>query len=164
MRVLLFIVVVSIIAFPCCAAGSFPIKLGLKKSSANTLYVDAILSKAVATEFMIDTGSSVVVINQKTFQQLLDSGSDIIETTQMGARLASGRIRLVKQYRIASLSLGENCTFTNVEVAVMNKSNNILGMSLLSATAPFAIYARPAQLALSQCSGQAEELAHLTKQ
>lgn len=162
MRIFTLIVTLFVFSIAGHAVENFAVKLDLKKSSANTLYVDALLSDAVATEFMIDTGSSVVVINQKTFDLLRDSGSEITATTQMGARLASGRIKLVQQYQITSLSLGGVCQFDNVEVAVMTKSNNILGMSLLSAAAPFAVYAKPTQLALSHCGQPADAFAQLS--
>ncbi|WP_189403354.1 retropepsin-like aspartic protease [Alteromonas halophila] len=140
-------------------AQDFPIKVAVIQSSAQTLYVDGILAEGISARFMIDTGSSVVVLNQSTFAKLRRSGHVVTKTEPMGARLASGQIKLVDRYLISSLSLGPDCRFTNVEVAVMDKSNNILGMSLLSASAPFAIYANPAQLRLSHCGKPREKIA-----
>lgn len=140
-------------------ADSFPIRLGLSKSSGDTLYVNALLANKVPARFMIDTGSSVVVLNQQTFDKLKASGSRIVKTSEMGARLASGRIRVVQRYQIDTLTLDEGCEFNDVEVAVMKKSNNILGMSVLSAAAPFAIFTQPAELGLSQCDMSSLQLA-----
>lgn len=151
MRILgFFIALVFLLSFQ-TRADDFPIRLNLTKSNGNTLYVGALLANKVAASFMIDTGSSVVVLNQKTLDELKAAGGTIVKTSEMGARLANGRIRMVQRYQIETLSLGEDCAFRNVEVAVMKNSNNILGMSLLTTTAPFAIFSQPAQLGLSQC-------------
>ncbi len=100
---------------------------------------------------MIDTGSSVVVLNTETFDRLKINDHSITETSPMGARLASGRIKLVKRYRIASLSLSKQCHFDDVEIAVMEHSNNILGMNLLNLASPFAFYPTAGELRLSRC-------------
>jgi predicted aspartyl protease len=145
-----FTVMVFLISFQ-TQADNFPIRLNLSKSNGNTLYASALLADKVVASFMIDTGSSVVVINQKTFDKIKAVGGTIVKTSQMGARLANGQVRLIQRYRIETLSLSKDCAFKNVEVAVMKNGNNILGMSVLTTAAPFAIFSQPDQLGLSQC-------------
>ncbi|MEW9797114.1 retropepsin-like aspartic protease family protein [Alteromonas sp. CYL-A6] len=132
-------------------AEDFSQQVTLERSDANTLYVSAVLDNRLTATFMVDTGASIIILNQQTFDALKAKGASVEFIGQLGARLANGHISTVKRYQIASLTLGTSCQFSNVEVAVMPNKNNILGMNLLMNASPFAIFTSPPRLALSRC-------------
>lgn len=123
----------------------------LTTSEGGTLYLH---SKAVSDDalFLIDTGSSLTVLNDKTFAQIKASQS-VKDGGMVIARLANGRQQKVRLYTIPVLTLSNDCEFHEVSVAVMNNTHNILGMEVLSRAAPFGITLAPARLTFSQCDG-----------
>ncbi len=66
----------------------------------------------------------------------------------------------MRLYRVEDFRIGEHCSIGTVEVAVLSKKGkNILGLSVLSKVAPFAMSLSPPALTLSDCDLGSELLA-----
>ena len=124
--------------------------VSLERSTSGSLSVVATLGQ-IDAEFLLDTGASLVTVNRDLFEELRRAGTTE-KVRQVGARLASGKLKLMDVYRVEQFSLG-NCDLGPVEIAVMDRGGrNLLGMNALQASAPFAIYTSPPALALTNCS------------
>lgn len=122
----------------------------LVSSDGGTLYLQSSGSYQKQARYLIDTGSSLTVLNPETFNALKTEQS-VKESGVIIAKLANGSKQKVKLYTIPLLSLSDECHFENVSVAVMKNQHNILGMEVLSRAAPFGIQMSPPQITLSQC-------------
>lgn len=134
-----------------CSAASQANTFALTSSEGGTLYLQSqFVSGEAATLFLIDTGSSLTVLNRATFARIKQT-QQVTENGIVIAKLANGRKHKVTLYNVPLLSLSEACQFNNVSVAVMSNEHNILGMEVLSRGAPLGIELAPARLTLSQC-------------
>ena len=122
----------------------------LVSSDGGTLYLQSSVHYQKQARYLIDTGSSLTVLNRETFEALKAKQS-VKESGVIIAKLANGSKQKVKLYTIPLLSLSDECHFENVSVAVMKNQHNILGMEVLSRAAPFGIQMSPPQITLSQC-------------
>ncbi|MEQ8632164.1 MAG: retropepsin-like aspartic protease [Gammaproteobacteria bacterium] len=105
----------------------------------------------VKGEFLLDTGASMVTINQELFREIRKL-NDIEKVRTVGARLASGKIELMDVYRSENFIIGSGCDLGAVEFAVGKRGGrNLLGMNALQQAAPFTISMTPPQLSLSHC-------------
>ncbi len=114
-----------------------------------TFYVPArIEGLQQQVDFMVDTGSGYVTINEKTLKRLKTRGNVEYVKDLVGV-LADGSELHVPVYRLARLDVG-SCAIENVEAAVFpGKTRNILGLSALSKAAPFVFSIDPAELVLT---------------
>ena len=136
--------------FNAIASEPFSIPVAMDAKSGGTNYVNATLGETVTASFLLDTGSGMLVVNQDTFSALKKQ-SAVTFSHDAAARLANGKLHKVKIYTVSNFRIGEHCELGQVEVAVIKKGNNILGMSALSKAAPFAISVNPPTLMLSEC-------------
>ena len=66
--------------------------------------------------------------------------------------MADGSRRIIPIYRVAKLTLGDDCVLRDVEAAVFpQRTRLILGLSALEKTAPFIFSTNPPVLELSNC-------------
>jgi predicted aspartyl protease len=121
---------------------------------AVTFYVSGQIDGYGKTEFMVDTGSAYVTINEKTLGVLKEQGrADYVK--QLSGIMADGSRLIVPVYRISGITIGGHCQLRDVEAAVFSgATRNILGLSALKKTAPFTVSMEPPTLALSNCSGK----------
>lgn len=123
----------------------------LKRRNAGTFYVPSLIDGIGATNMLVDTGSSHLVISQDMLDKLEQQNRAEFVRDLRGV-MADGTARVVPVYRIASLRLGSGCWIHDVEAAVFpKKSRPILGMSILAQLAPFTLSTDPATLSLSRC-------------
>ena len=132
-------------------ADDFTHTVSLDQRSGGTSYVNATIGTSITVPFLVDTGSSMVVINKETYK-LLKKSHEIAKSGAAAARLANGKIQRVSLYTVSEFTIGSECQLGEVEVAVIPKGNNILGMSVLTRTAPFAFQVSPPSLILSHCN------------
>lgn len=126
---------------------------------ASTFYVDVFLKGIGLTEFLVDTGSSYMTINEETLKTLKqeDQATYVKELTGV---LADGSEQVVPVYRIKAMRIGESCALTDVKAAVFpGRTRNILGLSALRAAAPFVFSVEPPTLELSNCADGATVVA-----
>ena len=118
----------------------------LSQSKGGTLYLEATLESNVRASFLLDTGSSLLTLNQATFNALTQN-QPLLATRTSAARMANGKILKVSQYQLNSVRIGNTCEVGPVEVAVLPKGNNILGINTLLRVAPLTITANSVILA-----------------
>ena len=110
----------------------------LSKSKGGTLYLEATLESNIKASFLLDTGSSLLTLNQATFDALTKN-QKLLATRTSAARMANGKIVKISQYQLNSIRIGNTCEVGPVEVAVLPKGNNILGINTLLRFAPLTI-------------------------
>ena len=121
----------------------------MKPSGSGSFVVTASMA-GVEANFLLDTGASMVTLNREVFEQVKAQGG-VLPAGQVAARTASGRLEMLQLYRIEEFSLG-GCELGPLEVAVLKRGGrNLLGMSALTRSAPFAVSTTPPALGLSRC-------------
>lgn len=116
-----------------------------------TYYVNVNLAGMSGTQFMVDTGSGYVTINEESLHKLKQNNNAVYVRDIKGI-LANGSTYIVPIWKVSSLTLNNQCTLKNVEVAVFpGKTRQILGLSALKKAAPLQISFDPPQLVLSNC-------------
>ena len=110
----------------------------LSQSKGGTLYLEATLESNIKASFLLDTGSSLLTLNQTTFDALTRN-QKLLATRTSAARMANGKIVKIAQYQLNSVRIGNSCEVGPVEVAVLPKGNNILGINTLLRVAPLTI-------------------------
>lgn len=119
---------------------------------ANTFYINGNIRGLGPTEFMVDTGSGYMTINQNTLDILRDKG-EVTYVKQLTGILADGQQKTYPVYRIAYMRLGESCVLRGVEAAVFpGNTRHILGLSALKKAGEFTFAFSPPELRLSDCA------------
>lgn len=119
-------------------ASAIEYNIPLAQSAGGTLYLEATIDSKLKTSFLLDTGSSLLTLNQATFDALMRH-QKLPEVRTSAARMANGKIVTVSQYRLNSIRIGDSCEVGPIEVAVLPKGNNIMGINALLRAAPFTI-------------------------
>ena len=123
----------------------------------STYYVNAHVADLGASEFMVDTGSGYMTINQQTLNALQER-KQAQYVKELRAVLANGAELVIPIYSINELRIG-TCTLRNVEAAVFPaRTRQILGLSALNKAAPFTFSVDPPELVLSNCAKNREAL------
>ena len=119
--------------------------------NTQTFYVSGRIHDSPLTEFMVDTGSSYMTINEDTLALLNETGqADYIK--EVSGILANGARIPISIYSIPKVEIGANCILNDVEVAVFpGRTRQILGLSALLKAAPFVFSVDPPRLTLSHC-------------
>lgn len=144
-------------------AEQFVFDVPMYSKGASTYYIAGKIGNMPETEFMVDTGSSYMTINEATLSELQANGSPRYLRDLKG-RLANGDVLSVPVYTITNVRIGEECLLDEVDVAVFpGKTRQILGLSALSKTAPFIFSTQPPQLQLSHCHLARVETGNQTK-
>tara|TARA_Y100000296_G_scaffold15233_1_gene17939 strand:- start:1540 stop:1956 length:417 start_codon:yes stop_codon:yes gene_type:complete len=123
-------------------------RIALSQSKGGTLYLEATLESKVKASFLLDTGSSLITLNQATFDALTRD-QKLHATRTSAARMANGKIVKISQYQLSSVRIGNTCEVGPVEVAVLPKGNNILGINTLLRVAPLTI--TPSSVVVAGC-------------
>jgi predicted aspartyl protease len=148
------------------SAGEFGIHVPMQLKDAHTYYITGQVGQNTPSEFMVDTGSSYMMINEITLAQLEQTG-DAHYLRELTGILANGDEMRVPIYELSSVRIGDDCLLEGVEAAVFpGDTRQILGLSALLKAAPFIFSVTPPRLQLSHClsataqnSGQTTELA-----
>jgi predicted aspartyl protease len=123
----------------------------MHEKGAKTYYIHGAIEGFGDTEFMVDTGSGYVTINEHTLNVLQASGGATYVRDLLGV-FADGQRRTYPVYRLASIRLGENCELHDVEAAVFpGRTRHILGLSGLKQAGSFTFSFKPPQLRLANC-------------
>lgn len=131
-------------------AAEFDKKIPMFSKGAATYYVDGFIEGVGKVEFMVDTGSGYMTINEVSLE-LLKEQSRAVYVKDLSGILADGTKRIVPIYQISTLEIG-GCQFQNIEAAVFpGKTRYILGLSALKKASPFAFSLEPPNLTLSHC-------------
>ncbi len=134
------------------SATDFDTSVPINKKGLVTYYVSGSINGFGATDFLVDTGSGHSAINETTLEKLhLQGKAEFLKN--VSATLANGSSVTLPVYIISDINIGGKCVIHNVEAVVLpGEVRNILGLSALEKTAPFAISINPPRLLLSQCN------------
>ncbi|HQU15200.1 MAG: hypothetical protein B7Z66_05720 [Chromatiales bacterium 21-64-14] len=133
-------------------AGQFGHTIPMIHRGASTYYVGGDITGYGKVEFMVDTGSGYMTINEDTLAVLQRSG-DAVYVKDLTGIMADGTRRTVPVYRIKAVTLGGDCVLHNVDAAVFpQRTRLLLGLSALEKTAPFVFSTNPPKLVLSHCA------------
>jgi predicted aspartyl protease len=132
-------------------AGDINVTVPMHDKGLATYYVHAQVADLGMSEFMVDTGSGYLTINEQTLIALQER-QQVQYVKQLRAVLANGAELIIPVYAINQLRIG-NCTIRNVEAAVFPaRTRQILGLSALNKAAPFTFSVDPPELMLSNCA------------
>lgn len=128
------------------------IPIPMYEKGASTYYVKGEISGSGNTEFLVDTGSGYVTINEITLKALKETGkAEYVK--EILCILADGKEDIVSVYKLASIRLSDNCVLKNVEAAVFpGNTRQILGLSALKKAGGFNFSFEPPQLTLNTCA------------
>lgn len=138
------------------AAGELDVTVPMHDKGMATYYVHAQIADLGISEFMVDTGSGYLTINEQTLNALQER-KQAQYVKELRAILANGTELVIPVYVINQLRVGA-CTLRNVEAAVFPaRTRQILGLSALNKAAPFTFSVDPPKLVLSNCAKSADQ-------
>jgi predicted aspartyl protease len=122
-----------------------------------TYYVRAQIADLASGEFMVDTGSGYLTINEHTLDAL-KARKQAQYVKDLRAVLANGTELIIPVYSINEMRIGA-CVIRNVDAAVFPaRTRQILGLSALNKAAPFTFSVDPPELLLSNCAENEDKL------
>jgi predicted aspartyl protease len=128
----------------------------LQETGRATFYVDVAMGSLPARPFLVDTGSSHLVIDEASIMAMQRRRQAHFVGSLEGT-LADGSKRVVPLYRIDRLVIGTGCILREVQAVVIPGTDSfILGLSALRKAAPFSLSMKPPRLHLSHCTGPPE--------
>jgi hypothetical protein len=133
----------------CAEPFGFSIPMYMK--GATTYYISGQIGDIAPSDFMVDTGSSYMTINEITLARLRGSHAPRYLRELTGV-LANGDEVRVPVYALSRVRIGGVCLLEDIEAAVFpGDTRQILGLSALLKAAPFIFSTDPPQLELSHC-------------
>lgn len=144
-----------VLASTVASGDKFDVTVPMHGKGLATYYVHAEIGDLGSSEFMVDTGSGYLTINEQTLNAL-QGREQVHYVKELRAILANGSEMIIPVYAIKQLRIG-TCTLRNVEAAVFPaRTRQILGLSALNKAAPFTFSVEPPELILSNCSQSVE--------
>ena len=148
-KILFFLI--GLLALP-VSAEQYDAVVPIHEKGASTFYIKGRLGNLAYADFMVDTGSGYLVINQESLAQLRKGGQAHFKRDIKGV-LANGDEFSVPVWRISSLTINDQCVLHDVDAAVFpGKTRQILGLTALKKAAPFTLSFDPPQIVLSHCA------------
>lgn len=150
-RTFISVLIIFLLKSGVVSALDFDTSVPINKKGLVTYYVSGSINGFGDTDFLVDTGSGHSAINEITLEKLhLHGKAKFLKN--VSATLANGSSVTLPVYMISDINIGGECVVHNVEAVVLpGEMRNILGLSALEKTAPFAISVNPPRLLLSQC-------------
>lgn len=132
-------------------ANDFNTHVPMRNGGAATFYISAQAGDLKAMEFMVDTGSGYMTINEETLGALQKAQQAEFKRMLQGV-LANGSEITVPVYQIKQFNIGGGCLLKDVEAAVFpGKTRQIIGLNALKQAGPFIFSFEPPNLILSNC-------------
>lgn len=149
---LLFAKFILIIALmPAIALAEVDGDISLHPVSSGTYTLAIQFAPSVNAEFLLDTGASMVMMNEKLFR-LITKHQETTSTGKVAANMASGRIKSIPTYLIPSLVLENGCDVGPLEVAVIRGANrNLIGLNALSKLGVITLDLQATKLITADC-------------
>jgi predicted aspartyl protease len=144
-------ILIGVLSFP-ASAMQYDVVVPIHEMGTSTFYIKGRLGNLAYSDFMVDTGSGYLVINQQSLMQLRTSGQAYYIRDIKGI-MANGEEYLVPVWRISSLTINDQCVLHDVDAAVFpGQTRQILGLTALKKAAPFILSFDPPQIVLSHCA------------
>lgn len=135
----------------------FDTNIPMRNGGASTFYIEVQVGDLQQIDFMVDTGSGYITINEQTLTELQEIDQASYQRNLQGV-LADGTEINVPVYRLSSFNIGGGCLLSNVDAAVFpGKTRQILGLNALKMAGPFIFSFDPPKLVLSNCVSSATE-------
>lgn len=133
-------------------AQEFGTSISIYDKGKETYYVEGFITGLGTVDFLVDTGSSYMAIDEEALKVLKTQNQARYVKDLIGV-MADGSSKQVPVYLIGQVTVGSQCILYNVEAAVLPaKTRYILGLSALKKASPFAIHTEPLpKLVLSHC-------------
>ena len=132
-------------------ANDFNTQVPMRNGGAATYYISAQAGELQEMEFMVDTGSGYMTINEETLHALQNAQQAEFKRMLQGV-LANGTEITVPVYQLKEFNIGGGCLIKNVEAAVFpGKTRQIIGLNALKQAGPFIFSFDPPNLILSNC-------------
>ena len=123
----------------------------MKNIGLGTYYVNVTLASMPESQFMVDTGSGYMTINEESLA-VLKQQNRVKYVKDIKGILANGSAYVVPVWEVSSITLHKQCTLKNVEAAIFpGKTRQILGLSALKKAGPIEISFDPPSLSLGNC-------------
>ena len=134
-------------------AADGPKRVALERhQDLDTFYIRIDASGRELGAYLVDTGASYMTITQSHIDGLREAGAAQYVRDVEG-RMADGRSMRVAVYRLAEITLDDQCVIRDVEAAVVpGVTRGLLGLSALVKTSPFIFSSHPPSLELSNCA------------
>lgn len=140
-----------------CPADDAAKPIAMRVSAAGTFYIPVYLQGLQQMDFLVDTGSSHTVINERTLA-VLQANGQAKYAAQISGTTADGVTRNIPLYTLQAIDIGHNCVLRNVEVAVFpGETRQILGLSTLSKVGSLVFSMSPPALQLANCHAGPEK-------
>ncbi len=126
--------------------------IAMTQKNAETFYIQGSIQGVGNVEFLVDTGSSYVTINEHTLA-MLKQQKKVTYIKELIGILANGERKQISVYRIDTIKLSDKCELHDVEAAVFpGHTRHILGLSALKKVGAFIFSFDPPQLILTECT------------
>ncbi len=146
---IIIILVTALFVSMTASADNFTTAIPLIEKGTSTFYVSASIGNS-QFDLLVDTGAGYTALNKSLIDELKASGH-ARQTGIVEGIMANGAIYELPVYEITTLNIG-GCIIRDFEAAEMPAgTRNLLGLSALRQTAPFAFSLEPAELRLSNC-------------
>ena len=153
-RTVKYVVLLAACMAGMASAAEFDSDIPMRDKGAATYYVGGEIHGVGPVDFMVDTGSGFMTINEETLA-MLNRGGHATYLRDLSGILADGTTKRVPVYRLTAIRIGPACVLRDVEAAVFpGKTRQILGLSALRQAAPFIFSMNPPKLVLSHCTQQ----------
>jgi hypothetical protein len=127
-------------------------RIAMHDKGASTFYVSVTIAGAGTRDYLIDTGSSLMTIDQATLATVQANGGATY-VRNLKAYMADGRHMTVPVYRITAVTIGSRCHLRDVTAAVFpGKHRPLLGINALRQAAPIQLTMDPPTLDLGGCA------------
>lgn len=152
----IFLTLMSVLISCNLDAQEFGTSISIHDKGKETYYVKGFITGLGTVDFLVDTGSSYMTIDEDALE-VLKTKNQVRYIKDLSGVMADGSRKVVPVYLIDQVTVGSQCILYNVEAAVLPaKTRYILGLSALKMASPFAIYTEPQpKLVLSHCDTQA---------
>ena len=141
----------SVALVPSISQADVGTEIELHPVSSGTYTIAIQFAPAVEAEFLLDTGASMVMMNDKLFKAITKH-QKTVSTGKVAANMASGRIKSIPTYEIPSLVLENGCDVGPIEVAVIRgASRNLIGLNALSKLGRITLDLQDTKLIAADC-------------
>ncbi len=153
----IIMLVVWAMSFENCLGSGTDQPIAMRVSEAGTFYIPIHIKGLEQTDFLVDTGSSHTIINEKSLA-ILKANGQAKYANQIRGVTADGTVKNVSLYTIQSIDVGHGCVLKNVDVAVFpGESRQVLGLSALSKVSSVLFSMSPPSLQLSNCNANKQD-------
>lgn len=151
LNILFTVCLLAIALLPISSIAEVGSEIELHPVSTGTYTIAIQFAPAVEEEFLLDTGASMVMMNDKLFKAISKHQNTTL-TGKVAANMASGRVKSIPTYEIPSLILANGCDVGPLEVAVIRgATRNLIGLNALEKLGRITLDLQDTKLIAAKC-------------